>query len=117
MNNRIQLTAAVDAIYALSSLKAIDGNPSLPGPFGRNEEAALTALARRHFHELCGELGLTPDSDDSVDLESDCHELLQAIVTDRTIAGLCGRTPQRELVSRLKCRLRRAPARRGSGRY
>lgn len=113
MKNQIQLSATVDAVFALSSLKAAGGGDgALPGPYGRDDEEALTALARRNFMELCGELGMTPASDGSVavELDGDHHELLQAVVTDRTVAALCGREPCGELLRRLRCRVRRRPS-------
>jgi len=116
MKNRISLLSTVDTIYALSSLKNIVNDAGLPGPLGRDEEEALIVLARQTFRELCADLGLTAEADDSVELPGDYHELLQAVVTDRTVAGLCDRQPRGELMRRLRCRLRRLPPKR-AGRY
>lgn len=108
MNNKVNFAATIDAIYALSSLKAIINDPTLPGPLGRDDEEALYALTQRVFGEICAELGATPDGE-SVELNADCHELLQAVVTDRTVAELCLRAPRGELMHRLRCRLRTLP--------
>ncbi len=115
MNNTIRISAAIDAVYALSSLKAIIKDPALPGPIGRDEEPALEALARNAFREVCADLGLTPVADDSVELPGDHHELLQAIVTDRTIAALSDRTARPELLCRLRRRLKRHPTKQSHG--
>lgn len=109
MKNTVRISTAIDAVYALSSLKTIIKNPALPGPIGREEQPALEALARSVFREVCADLGLTPGEDDSVELPGDHHELLQAIVTDRTIAALSDREARPELFRRLRRRLKRRP--------
>lgn len=106
MKNKIDLLGAVNTIYALSALKAVTNNPELPGPFGRNEEDALLALARRELNNECRELGVEVAPDDSVDLPGANHSLLQAVVTERLIAVLSGRPAKQELHRRLRCRLR-----------
>ncbi|MBD5178960.1 MAG: hypothetical protein HDT00_04625 [Bacteroidales bacterium] len=112
MKNRIHLHSAVDAVFALSALKAVTNDSTLPGPYGRHEEAALLALARNQLLETCAELDLEVDpTDDSVDLPGDHHRLLQAVVTDRLIASLSGRPARTELHRRLRCRLRPRPPR------
>jgi len=108
MKNKVNFASTIDAIYALSSLKAVINDPALPGPIGRDEEAALRAIALRVFAEICAELGVEAEGE-SVELDCDCHELLQSVVNDRTIAELCCRTPRSELMRRLRCRLRRLP--------
>lgn len=109
MKNTVSLASTVDAIYALSSLKSVINDPTLPGPLGRNEEESLRALAQRMFYELCAEIGAEAEGQ-SVELPRDCHELIQAIVNDRTIAELTMRNPRSDLMRRLRCRLRPAPS-------
>lgn len=115
MKNKIELSASVDAIYALSALKAVTNSPELPGPYGRHEQEALTALARQQLEETCADLGLEVDSDGCVELPGDHHRLLQAVVTDRLIASLTGRPAKAELHRRLRCRLRPRPPRASVG--
>lgn len=118
MKNRINLLSAVDAVYALSALKAVTNDPSLPGPYGRHEEAALLAIARNRLLETCAELDLDVDPEtDTVDLPGDHHQLLQAVVTDRLIASLSGRQPRADLHRRLRCRLRPRPPRPSAAGY
>lgn len=109
MINAVDLSAVVDTIFALSALKKIDKDPTLPGPFGRHEEPALHAIAVLKFAEICEELGVTPINDCSVDLDADCHKLLQCILTDRTIEVVSSRSSRPELMRKLKCRLRKLP--------
>ncbi len=108
MKNTVNFASTVDAIYALSSLKSVINDPTLPGPIGRNEEDSLRALAQRTFYELCAEIGAETDGQ-SVDLPRDCHELIQAIVNDRTLAELTMRNPRSDLMRRLRCRMRPVP--------
>lgn len=115
MTNRIDLPTVVDTILALSALKNIDHDPTLPGPYGRHEEAALRAIAAREFEGICAELGYTPEDDSTVDLPTDCHELLQCVLTDRSIAAVSTRTPRADLIHRLRCRLRPLPPKRAKG--
>lgn len=109
MLNRVQLQATVDAVYALSALKNTVNNPTLPGPYGRHEEDALMAVARRAFVNVCAELGVSPADSSSAEFPTDVHDLLQAAVTDRTLAELSGRAPRPEIITRLRCRLKKAP--------
>ncbi len=115
MKNQIELSASVDAVFALSALKAVTNNPELPGPLGRHEQEALTALARRELELTCADLGVELEPDGSVDLPGDHHQLLQAVVTDRLIATLTGRPAREELHRRLRCRLRPRPPRPTAG--
>lgn len=117
MKNRIYLLSAVDAVYALSALKAVTNDPSLPGPYGRHQEDALLALARTQLQETCAELNVEVYGDDCVDLPGDHHQLLQAVVTDRLIASLSGRKPRADLHRRLRCRLRPRPPRPSAAGY
>ena len=115
MKNRIELSASVDAVFALSALKAVTNNPELPGPYGRHEQEALTALARLRLEEVCADLGVEVDAEGCVELPGDHHKLLQAVVTDRLIASLTGRPAKDELHRRLRCRLRPRPPRPTTG--
>ena len=115
MRNKIELSASVDAVFALSALKAVTNSPDLPGPYGRHEQEALTALARMQLEQTCADLGLDVDSEGCVDMEGDHHQLLQAVVTDRLIASLTGRPAKEELHRRLRCRLRPRPPRPAAG--
>lgn len=108
MKNTINVAAVIDAVYALSQLKSIINDPSLPGPLGRDDEEGLRALTMRMFGEICAEIGAEPDGE-AVELRVDAHELLQAAVTDRTLAELCMRPERPELMRRLRCRLRPLP--------
>lgn len=113
MKNSISLESTIDAIYALSSLKDIIHEPTLPGPIGRDEEDSLRAIGLRTFRELCSELGYAAEGE-SVELPCDCHELLQTVVNDRMLAELTLRTPRSDLLRRLRCRLRPLPPKRAA---
>lgn len=112
MKNTINIASTIDVVYAMSSLKSIINDPTLPGPIGRDEEDALRAVATRVFYELCAELGAEADGE-SVELPRDCHDLIQAIVNDRTLAELSLRTPRSDLMRRLRCRLRPSASKTG----
>ncbi|MCM1309886.1 MAG: hypothetical protein NC301_02530 [Bacteroides sp.] len=114
MKNQISFASTIDAIYAMSALRSVINDPTLPGPIGRDEEESLRAVTRRVFHELCAELNAEA-SGESVNLSCDCHELLQAVLTDRTVAELSLRTPRSDLMRRLRCRLRPRPPKSATG--
>lgn len=109
MKNQVSFASTIDAIYALSSLSSVINDPTLPGPIGRDEEEGLRAITQRTFYDLCAELNAEADGE-SVNLSCDCHQLLQAVLTDRTIAEVSLRTPRSDLMRRLRCRLRPRPA-------
>lgn len=113
MKNTVNIAGVIDAVYALSQLKSIMNDPTLPGPFGRNDEEALRSLAMKIFSETCAELGAEADGE-SVILRADVHDLLQAAVTDRTLAELCMRPERPDIMRRLRCRLRPLPPKRAA---
>lgn len=108
MKNTINISSTIDAIYALSSLKNIIKDPTLPGPIGRDEEEGLRIIVLQQFADICAEIDHDAEGE-SVELPCDCRELLQSIVTDRTIAELTLRNPRSDLMRRLRCRLRPRP--------
>lgn len=108
MKNEVQFTDIVTSVFALSALKRLTGEPSLPGPLGRDEEPAIIELAAIRFRRLCGELGYAAEGN-TVDLPADCHDLLEAAVGDSVIARLTGAPEPEENLRRLRRRLRRLP--------
>lgn len=108
MKNEIQFTDTVTTVFALSALKRLTGDSTLPGPFGRTEEPAIVELARLNFTSLCAELGYEAE-ENTVELPCDCHKLIETIVTDRVVAQLTNRQPLTDNIERLRCRLRRQP--------
>lgn len=114
MKNEIQFTDTLTSVYALSALKRLTGDTSLPGPIGRNEEPAVMELARINFRRICAELGYEAQGN-TVDLPVDCHDLLEAVVADRVVSQLTNIPAGSERMDRLRRRLRRAPRRSAKG--
>lgn len=108
MKNELQFTDTVTTVFALSALKRLTDDTSLPGPLGRDEEPAIIELAAICFRRLCAELGYEALGN-TVELPADCHDLLEAVVADRVVARLTGAPEPEENIRRLRCRLRRRP--------
>ncbi len=111
MQNQISYQRVVDTVYAMSALGALTGNRDLPGPLGRHDEDAIRELAVRAFTDLCAELNLECNGEEgSVELQGDYRAAIEAIVTDRVVCGLSGRTPDAGRVKALRARLRGVPS-------